>query len=51
MLSLLAGSDYEFQNKFRTILATAKALGKKRLILDVRYADLSDRLYFWMIVS
>lgn len=28
--------NYAFQNAFRTILATAKALGKSRLIIDVR---------------
>ncbi|KAK5169798.1 uncharacterized protein LTR77_005776 [Saxophila tyrrhenica] len=31
-----ASGKYIFQNKFRTFLATAKALGKTRLILDLR---------------
>ena len=36
MPSFFPDNDYPFQNAFRTIIATAKSLGKTRLILDVR---------------
>ena len=36
MPSFQPADNYEFQNAFRTILATAKSLGKKQLIIDVR---------------